>query len=186
MFDLHFTDAGIAVGDRGVDVRSAHAVAGLRDLLGPEIHQRPVGVRGSGRTGHWLTSGVFLMSQLDESELVEVIVCFDPAVPRFPEPPADFPSFLGRVLVADGAFSGGDAERAILALPELEGFGGARSVKAGTLHVGFALLKQMGRFGKRTGSRRLARIDVSWDDPKPFPGPRHTGLMFEGNGSGQR
>ncbi len=184
MFDLQFTDVGITVGDRSVDVRSSHAVAGLRDLLGPERLQRPVGVRGSGVTGHWLDSGVFLMSQLEESELVEVSVCFDQAAPRFPETPADFRSFLGRVLVAEWAFCGGDAERTILGLPDLEGFGGMRSVETGTIHVGFTLLKQMGRFGKRTGSRRLARIEVSWDGPKPFPGPRRTGLLFEGTGSG--
>src|SRR6266568_8840626 len=56
-------DSGVVVGDDVVDVTAPSATKKFCELLGPEIQTTIAGVRGSGRTAHWLGSGVVVVTE---------------------------------------------------------------------------------------------------------------------------
>jgi hypothetical protein len=169
----------VLVGEVAVDVFASDAVSRLRELLGPQDLRRPVGVFGSGRTGHWLASGVLLVSQLDETDLVSMFVFFDPTAAPYLDVAVPTAGFRGEVVVMDRSFRGGEREDDVWTLPGAQGFASMPSVRDGELFVGFVLPRSIGKFGKRTGARRLAQISAEWGGPKPFPGKQSRVMLPE-------
>lgn len=161
--------AGLRVGGELVAFGARDAVHQLRELLGPEYAQRHVGV-GSGRTGHWLESGVFVVSQLAETDLVYVDICFDASVATFNSVIEMRAPYVGEIVAFGRTFRGGEREREIRSLAGIEGLAGMLHVRDGDLYVGLDLPRAVGKWGKRTGARRLARISASWGGVRPFPG----------------
>ncbi len=169
MSQILLTGDGLSIEGNFVDPQAPDAVRRLRELLGPEDLQCPVGVIGSGRTGHWLRSGVHLMTQRSEAELVVFSVRFEADAGPFADKGAHVSPFRGTVSVFGMLFRGGEGERQVWSLPGVRGFGALPSVKIGSLFLAFQLRRGLGKFGKRTGARRLVHLSVSWGEPKSFP-----------------
>lgn len=168
---IEFTPTHIVVGAERVEPGSTSAVARLREILGPEVGASSVGVKGSGRIGHWLAEGVVLISQLAEKELVEVFVCFDSY--RFgPEPERGVPlaPYVGVVEVLGVTLFGEMGEREIHRIPGIGGFGGLLKLEQYPLSVGMYSARRKNAMGKASGVRRLVQVSAEWGGPKPFPG----------------
>jgi hypothetical protein len=174
----HPTDSlTVALDDTGITVRGEHidpyartATRRLRELLGPEIQTTVAGVDGTGRTAHWLESGVVVVSDdYLHDELVMLFVCFDEKDSSpYPHRLSTLPPFHGSVRCAEYVFSGGEADDAVQQIPNLRGYGGMRSVKLGQLLVGFDLRKPLSPYGRRVGRRRLVQMSAEWGGVKPF------------------
>ena len=172
MTDLELSDAGLAIDGQFVDVFAVDAVHRIRGILGPEICASHHGVEGTGRTAHWLKSGIVLISQSQQQVLVEIRVCFDLLeLDTLPPMPMEFSRFSGSTLVEGERFVGGESEATVRRLPGISGFGGMLDVRRGRLFVGFDFRKPRNRLGKRSGSRRLVQISAEWGGVKPFPKP---------------
>jgi hypothetical protein len=169
----------VLIGEVAVDVFASDAVGRLRELLGPQDLRRPVGAFGSGRTGHWLASGVILVSQLNETELVSMFVFFDPTAAPYLDVAVPTAGFRGEVVVLERSFRGGEREDDVWTLPGVQGFASMPSVRHGDLYEGFLLPRAIDKFGKRTGARRLAQITAEWGGPKPFPGKQSRVMLPE-------
>lgn len=163
-------DAGTTLRGRRVDPRSATATQQLIELLGPEIKTTVAGVNGSGRTAHWLQSGVVVVSEdaLNDA-LVMLFVCFDaddgsPYAERFPS----VPPFRGFVRCGEHAFSGGEPDEVVGRISGLRGYGGMRMVNFGRLLVAFYSKKPRRLSGKRSGARRLVRLSAEWGTVEGF------------------
>jgi hypothetical protein len=152
MSSIEFTSNGIVLNNISLDMRSPFAVPRLVDLLGPELHRLPVGVSGSGRTGHWLASGVLLLSQSEADTLVSLIVIFDPNGDPFRDVVGKAPIFGGEIVINGQEVRGGESEAVVWSLPGVEGIGTRPFLRDGDLFVGFDL--------KRPGAKRLRRPRV--------------------------
>jgi hypothetical protein len=169
MTALTLNEEGIFAGGVQIACTQADAVQRLREHLGPQHDERPIGVAGSGRTGHWLSSGVIVVSQSGGSELVSVYVCFETSFAPFANVALLATPFVGSVQVATATFRGGESESAVRCFPEMGGFAGELSWRRGALFVGFSLERRVARFGNKTGGRRLVQISAEWGGLKPFP-----------------
>lgn len=167
---LVLSGAGIDIDGHLVDVGGREVIRQLRGILGPEDNSAPVGVRGTGRTGHWLRSGVVLISEKNEAELVELHVCFEEGAGPFSDAVPSAARYDGEAVVLGRAFRGGEEEKVVWGLPGVYGFGSLPSARDGRLLVGFSMRRRVGRFGRRTGPRCLVRLSAEWRGVRPFPG----------------
>lgn len=152
----------------GVDVAKR-----LRALLGPIIST--YSFANTGRTAQALKSGIILLVQDRDDELLAFSVCFDPK-DFIPYPAlSETAIFSGYVECGEQRFSGGESEPEILRVPGVTGFAGVYTMDVGALHVGLRFQKRRNKFGKRTGQRRLVLLDAGWGGVKPFPTPPHSG-----------
>jgi hypothetical protein len=169
MTTITLSESGLRVNEIAVDVSTRGNIQVLRELLGPEVAQHSVGMREMNRTGHLLDSGIFLLSDASDSTLHSLYVCFADAEPPFSLTLESQRNFSGVVVVNGRTFKGGEGERVVWSTPGIEGFGERPSFRVGSLFVGLRLRRSIGRFGKRTGSRRLVQLSAQWGGVKRFP-----------------
>ena len=161
------SSAGISIdGDAVLDVTAPGIAERLRARLGPVVasHAFP----GVPRTVEVLDAGVVLLEEAS-GELVSLFVCFDPEASPYPHFFASVPGFRGTLTCAAGMLRGGESARGLEQTTGERPFAGAIEVRDGALHLGLRLLRSPNRFGKRTGSPRLAAVSASWGGLKPFP-----------------
>jgi hypothetical protein len=158
-----------------VDIADEEVVSKLFTLLGPEIQCTVAGVKGSGRTAHWLSSGIVVVTQSRDTELVTLFVCFDERDSSpYPQVLEVVPSFHGAVVVDDTAIQGGEPESQVLKDPKVQGFGGMYHRDLGDLHVGIHCRKPINKLGRRSGQRRVVRVAAEWGCIKGFPRPHES------------
>jgi hypothetical protein len=167
---LVLDDSGILVGEQRIDPFSPSASRQVRQLLGPEILTTVAGVKGSGRTAHWLQSGVVVVTEDAMSEaLVMLFVCFDADDSSpYAERPPEIPVFRGSVRCREHVFSGGEPDAVVQRIPGLRGYGGMRMVNFGRLLVAFYLTRPRGPTGRRSGRRRLVKLSAEWGVVRGF------------------
>jgi hypothetical protein len=160
---VELLDRGLRIGEEHVDAFSSAAINRLCMLLGPEQYAGPIGVRGSGRTAHFLESGAIVLTEEADTTLVEVFFCFDGKDSSpYPDVVPEVASFNGEVTFRGMTFRGGEPASAVLKIPEIRGFGGAHSLKYDNLYVALDLQRRRNRFGKRAGTPRLVRLSAEW------------------------
>jgi len=168
--NLFVDTRGITARGQHVDSRAPGALQQLSDLLGPEIQTTVAGVNGSGRTAHWLQSGVVLVNEdATPGALLSLYVCFDEDDSSpYPDRVSRVARFRGSLHVDGHVFSGGEPEASLLRIPRMEGFAGMLVLRYDGLRVGFALRKPRAPTGKRIGSRRLVQIVADWSPLRGF------------------
>lgn len=158
------------VDERQIDPFAPDFVEALVELLGPEYERRPIGVKGTGRLGHWLTNGVIVVSQGDRSEFVCLYVCFEKDTVPYPDIIAEVAPFSGELNASGIVLRGGESEKMVRAMRGVSGIAGVLAADDGDLHLQFLLQKALDRFGRRRkGPRKLVQASASWGELKGFP-----------------
>jgi hypothetical protein len=149
-----------------IDPLAPDAAARLRELLGPAIasHSFP----GSTRTAEVLRGGVILLTQDGGTELLSLLVCFDPQDGSPYSAFRELPVFPGEVECAGPRFFAGESEAAVRKLPGIRGFAGALTMDLGSLHLGLHFKKPRDQSGTRTGDRQLVYVTAEWGGIKGF------------------
>jgi hypothetical protein len=110
-----------------------------------------------------MESGVVIVSQREESELVCVYFCFDPVEGNpYPQAGVAVNPFEG-VLDYDGwSLRIGMSEEDVLRDPRVAGVAGILSVRLEQLHVGIRCKRARNRGGRRSGPRVLVDVSAGW------------------------
>jgi hypothetical protein len=166
---LVLEETAIIIAGSHIDAYAPNATARLCELGGPELQTTPAGLKGVGRTAHWLASGLVVVSEDSANDaLTMVFVCFDEVdASPYPQWVTSLTPFRGSVQWGERYFSGGDAEDTILQIPGMGGHGGMHHVRAGSLFLLFSLKKRRSPTGQRIGRRRLVQICAQWLRAKP-------------------
>jgi hypothetical protein len=160
---IEFHSDGVSLDGRKIASTEPHFVALMEELLGPEEKRTVAGVKGSGRSAHWLNSGVVLVTQDADCSLVSMYVCLDSEDSSpYPQTMARVPAFDGELVICGQRLRGGATERDVAAIGNLSGFGGMPAVDDGSLHVGFDLRRRLTPTGNRAGERRLVQVVAEW------------------------
>jgi hypothetical protein len=153
-------------GDEHIDTLANGATQRLRELFGPIVaaHVFP----GVGRVAQLLAFGLVLLVEEKTDALVSLMVCFD-ARDGSPYPAfSEVPVFTAAIELGAERVNGSEQESLLLQIPGVSAIGGLLSLRRGELSIGFRTKRRLGRFGKRTGSRRLVLLDAEWGGVKPF------------------
>ena len=161
------------MGDERIDTLAPNAAQRLRELFGPviSVHVFP----GVGNAAELLATGLILLGSKETDTLESLMVCFDA---RDASPYPAFvvtPAFTGDIQFDTLHIRGSEDEASLLRQPGASGIAGLIDVRTEGLSLGFFTKKRLGRFGKRTGRRRLVLLIAEWGGVKPFP-PRRRAI----------
>lgn len=167
---LILEDDGVVARGQPVDVLASGTTQRLCEILGPVLQTTTAGVRGSGRTAHWLGSGTVVVSDDARNDaLLQLYICYDELDSSpYPDRMAKVSVFHGVVHCGAHTFSGGETEDLLLRIAGIQGYAGMLALKQDRLQVGFDLRKRRDGSGKRIGPRRLVQIVAEWGLPRGF------------------
>lgn len=171
MTSIVLRERDMLVDGNRIEVFGGDASHRLVDALGPELFVTEAGVRGVFRTAHWLKSGVVVVSQDVDDDLIMLYVCFSPDSSPYPQHAPEVAVFDGTVQIGERTFRGNESEQTVRQSAGIEGMGGMLSTRVGELFVGLYLPKTPNRFLERKGPRRLQRVSAEWGGVKPFKYP---------------
>ena len=164
--DIELLGNGVRVGDEHVDTLAPGAAQRLRELFGPIVSTYVF--PGVGRAAQLLASGLVLLLDEETDAMKSLMVCFDARdaspYPAFPE----VPIFTAAIEFGGQRVGGPELESSLLRIPGVSSMAGLVRLKMGELSIGLHTKRRKGRFGKRTGSRRLVLLDAEWGGVKPF------------------
>lgn len=165
--NIELIGTGIVFAGEHVDMLAHGAAQRLRELFGPVVSSYVF--PGMGRAAQLLASGLILLVEEETDAVVSLMVCFDAldASPyrAFPEAPV----FTAAIEFGGQSVSGSEPESSLLRIPGVSRIGGLFDLKLGELSIGLDTRKRLGRFGKRTGKRRLVLLTAEWGGVKPLP-----------------
>jgi hypothetical protein len=157
---------GVQVGDQHIDTLAHGAAQRLRELFGPIVSSYVF--PGVGRAAQLLACGLILLLDEETDGVKSLMVCFDARdaspYPAFPE----VPIFTAAIEFGGQRVGGPELESSLLRIPGVSRMAGLVRLKMGELSIGFHTKKRQGRFGKRTGPRRLVLLNAEWGGVKPF------------------
>jgi len=168
--DIELLGNGIRVGDEHIDTLAPGAAQRLRELFGPIASSYVF--PGVGRAAQLLASGLILLLEEEPDAMKSLMVCFD-AEDASPYPAfSEVPIFTAAIEFGGQRVGGPELESSLLRIPGVSSIAGLVRLEMGELSVGLHTKKRRGRFGKRTGARRLVLLDAEWGGVKQlgFPG----------------
>jgi hypothetical protein len=168
--DIELLDTGIRVGDERIDTLAPGAAQRLRELFGPVVASYVF--PGVGRVAQLLASGLILLLDEETDAIKSLMVCFD-AEDASPYPAfSEVPIFTAAIEFGGHRIGGPELESSLLRIPGVSKMAGLVRLKIGELNIGLHTKKRRGRFGKRTGPRRLVLLNAEWGGVKQlgFPG----------------
>jgi hypothetical protein len=167
---VEFTDHAVVIGGTAVEVERPNAFEELVAILGPPMASRPGSAHPTGCGTIFFSEGFIVTYEESPRRLLSFFVCFEGRDGNpFGDVIEEAAVFPGRVIVAGYTLQGGDDESKIWRIQGLQGIASAPDFTRGNLYVGLLLRRSRGRFGKRTGPKRLVQVVAEWGGVKPFP-----------------